>query len=164
MAVFSQLPEQVDLKLVLTLAVGFVGFLLVLYKLCGKREGKRLEKSNGVKADASPTTGPSDSKTEPGTFTKASLLKFRGEDGAKSYIAVKKIVFDVSTNEMHAPGGSYHIFTGYDASRALAKMSLKQEDVENDNLADLSLSERDTLDEWYAKFDLKYERVGKMAK
>ena len=39
-------------------------------------------------------------------------------------------------------------------------MSLEVADVDNTNISDLSLSEMDTLDEWYAKFEKKYDRVG----
>ena len=76
------------------------------------------------------------------------------------YLAVKGVVFDVSKNEMYNKGETYSVFTGFDASRALAKMSLEVADVDNTNISDLSLSEMDTLDEWYAKFQQKYDRVG----
>ena len=165
MSVLDRLPHLVDRQVVVALALGIVGVLFVLIKACGKEATKKTEgkKPSNVKPPSSAKETSGAKTEESKTFSKAELLKYRGGDGAKTYIAVKKIVFDVSTNEMYAPGGSYHIFTGHDASRALAKMSLKPEDVDNDNLKDLSLSERDTLDEWFAKFDTKYERVGKMA-
>ena len=165
MSVLDRLPQLLDRQVVFALALGIVGVLFVFIKACGKGATKKVDerKPSSIKPP-SKSKEKTDSKNEESkTFTKAELLKYRGEGGAKTYIAVKKIVFDVSTNEMYAPGGSYHVFTGHDASRALAKMSLKPEDVDNDNLKDLSLSERDTLDEWFAKFDTKYERVGKMA-
>ena len=88
-------------------------------------------------------------------FTLEELKKYKFK-----YVGVKGVVFDVSKNEMYNQGETYSVFTGHDASRALAKMSLEIADVENTNISDLSLSEVDTLDEWYVKFEGKYNRVG----
>eukprot|EP00943_MAST-04B_sp_MAST-4B-sp1_P006253 g6253.t1 len=88
-------------------------------------------------------------------FTLEELKKYKFK-----YVGVKGVVFDVSKNEMYNQGETYSVFTGHDASRALAKMSLEIADVENTNISDLSLSEIDTLDEWYVKFEGKYNRVG----
>ena len=63
---------------------------------------------------------------------------------------------------MYGKGGSYNLFAGIDASRALAKMSFKPEDL-NGDLEGLSQSERDCLDEWEQKFKDKYPAVGKVA-
>ena len=45
---------------------------------------------------------------------KEDLLNFRGVDGAPMYICAKGTVFDVSENDMYAPGNSYNIFVGHD--------------------------------------------------
>lgn len=45
-------------------------------------------------------------------------------------------IFDVSSRpDFYGPEGPYHVFTGRDASRALATMGLKEE---NSNIDDLS--------------------------
>lgn len=58
-------------------------------------------------------------------------------------------------------GAGYHIFAGKECSRALAKMSLSDEDC-NDKLDDLSKRQLEVLQEWEAKFQEKYKVVGKV--
>lgn len=58
-------------------------------------------------------------------------------------------------------GAGYHIFAGKEVSRALAKMSLVEEDC-NDKLDDLTKHQLETLTEWETKFQEKYEVVGKV--
>nr|AFK45808.1 unknown [Medicago truncatula] len=48
--------------------------------------------------------------------------------GYPVYVAIKGVVFDVTGNPAYAPGNKYHVFTGKDPSRALAKSSVKPED------------------------------------
>ena len=69
------------------------------------------------------------------TFTVSELAMYRGLNGGPVYLGAKGIVFDVSGSTFYAPGSNYHIFTGYDASRALAKMSLDVKDLEKNLLA-----------------------------
>ena len=59
-------------------------------------------------------------------------------------------------------GGSYHLFAGRDASRALATMNLSEEALTNewDDLADLAKDEKQILREWEEKFVLKYKCIG----
>lgn len=57
-------------------------------------------------------------------------------------------------------GGGYAIFAGKEVARALAVMSLKDEDCSND-LAGLTDKQMNTLQEWEDKFKTKYEIVGK---
>lgn len=62
--------------------------------------------------------------------------------------------------EAYGPGGSYNKFTGKDASRAVAKWSMAEEDL-NDNLEDLSEAELNRLDTVFKKLYLeKYPKVG----
>ena len=58
-------------------------------------------------------------------------------------------------------GAGYHIFAGKECSRALAKMSLSDEDC-NDKLDDLSKRQVEVLQEWEAKFEEKYKVVGQV--
>ncbi|KAL7942155.1 cytochrome b5 [Trichoderma barbatum] len=88
-----------------------------------------------------------------------SLATANGVDGAKSYVAIKGKVYDVSGNKAYQPGGSYHVFAGKDASRALGKTSTKPEDVQS-NWQDLSDKEKETLEDWVTFFSKRYNVVG----
>ena len=96
-------------------------------------------------------------------FTPAHLLQFRGQSPTTPlYIGIKGLVYDVSgKRDMYGPGASYHVLTGRDASRALGRSSLKQEDVEADDGV-LTADERKVLDEWEAFFRKRYPIVGKI--
>lgn len=61
-------------------------------------------------------------------------------------------VFDVShKRETYGKGGSYSLFAGKDASKALGKSSLKEEDASPD-YSDLPEPEMKVLNEWHAFF------------
>lgn len=81
------------------------------------------------------------------------------------------VVFDVTGNKSYSPGGAYHglsspdglgvvskliipcfaiVFAGKDASRALAKSSVKAEDAVP-KWSDLSDKEKGVLNDWYTK-------------
>lgn len=81
-------------------------------------------------------------------------------------LAVKGNVYDVSYGgtEHYGPGGSYHLFAGIDASRALAKMSFEAEDVNSSDLSDLTEEQLKILDDWEEKFQKKrlYPLVGRL--
>ncbi|GJX99839.1 probable steroid-binding protein 3 [Tanacetum coccineum] len=79
------------------------------------------------------------------------------------YISVKGRIFDVTTGKsFYGPGGSYAMFAGKDASRALAKMSKNDEDVIA-SLDGLTEKEIGILDDWEKKFVAKYPIVGTLA-
>lgn len=81
-------------------------------------------------------------------------------------VCLKSRVYDVSYGgfDLYGPDGPYHLFAGRDASRCLAKMSFKNEDVQSQDLTDLSPQELKTLDEWVHKFEnvKKYPVVGSL--
>ncbi|KAI1778317.1 cytochrome b5 [Hypoxylon cercidicola] len=87
------------------------------------------------------------------------LAKADGTEGQKAYVAIKGKVYDVSGNKAYRTGGSYHVFAGKDASRALAKTSTKAEDVKPD-WEDLDDKEKQTLDDWNTFFSKRYNVVG----
>ncbi|PHH71798.1 hypothetical protein CDD80_4989 [Ophiocordyceps camponoti-rufipedis] len=68
-------------------------------------------------------------------------------------------VYDVTGNKAYQPGGSYHVFAGKDASRALAKSSTKPEDV-SPEWKDLDDKEKGVLDDWITFFSKRYNVVG----
>ena len=72
-----------------------------------------------------------------------------GRIHAPIYMSIKGKVLDVSFGgvEMYGKGGPYHAFAGIDASRALAKMSFDEKDVESVDLTDLTEEQTKTLEE-----------------
>lgn len=91
------------------------------------------------------------------------LKAFDGSDASKPiYVAIKGRVFDVSTGKsFYGPGGPYCMFSGKDASRALAKMSKNEDDV-CASLDGLSDKELGVLADWEKKFEAKYPMVGRV--
>ncbi|PSS06864.1 hypothetical protein PHLCEN_2v3522 [Hermanssonia centrifuga] len=87
-------------------------------------------------------------------FTVEQLKEFDGSNAEKPvYVAIKGTVFDVTRKrETYGQGGSYNIFAGKDASRALGMSSLKQEDALSDYSA-LSEGDMKTLNDWYSFFE-----------
>ena len=61
----------------------------------------------------------------------------------------------------YGPGGPYALFAGRDASRALALMSFEPSDLTG-NIDGLSASELEVLEDWEAKFEEKYVKVGQL--
>ncbi|XP_058113997.1 probable steroid-binding protein 3 [Magnolia sinica] len=96
-------------------------------------------------------------------FSLQQLKQFDGSDASKPiYVAVKGRVFDVSTGKsFYGPGGPYCIFSGKDASRALAKMSKNEEDV-CASLDGLTEKEMGVLNDWEKKFEAKYPVIGRV--
>ncbi|KAL8690021.1 MAG: hypothetical protein Q9218_004435 [Villophora microphyllina] len=90
------------------------------------------------------------------------LAKCDGKTPAyPTYVAIKGTVFDVSGNNAYAPGGSYHIFAGKDASRGLALSSLKAEDCRPE-WEDLADKEKQVLNDWFTFFRKRYNIVGQV--
>jgi membrane-associated progesterone receptor component len=58
------------------------------------------------------------------------------------------------------PGAGYNVFAGREAARALAKMSLREEDCTDEGLEELSKREQETLRDWEERLLYKYSVVG----
>ena len=86
-----------------------------------------------------------------------------GRVAAGHLIAIRGQVYDVGYGGVgfYGAGASYHLFCGKDASRALAKMSFKPEDVDRGwpDLDDLDAKDTKILDDWVALFKRKYPVV-----
>ncbi|VFQ68773.1 unnamed protein product [Cuscuta campestris] len=94
-------------------------------------------------------------------ITGQELKQYDGSDPSKPiYVAIKGRIFDVSSGKsFYGPGGSYSVFAGKDASRALAKMSKEEQEV-SPSLDGLSEKEIGVLSDWEKKFEAKYPVVG----
>ncbi|GAP89561.1 putative progesterone binding protein [Rosellinia necatrix] len=92
-------------------------------------------------------------------ITLEELAQADGTGGKKAYVAIKGKVYDVTGNKMYQEDGSYHIFVGKDASRALAKTSVKPEDVKPE-WKDLGDKEKGVLNDWITFFSKRYNVVG----
>lgn len=90
-----------------------------------------------------------------------------GYAAAPIYVGAEDTVFDVSFGGVifYGPDCSYEVFAGRDATRALALMSLKEEDALNPDVSDLDEKKVKTLRDWKKTFAerKKYPVVGKIA-
>ncbi|KAK9821537.1 hypothetical protein WJX74_009259 [Apatococcus lobatus] len=86
-----------------------------------------------------------------------------GGPSGKIYLAVQGVVFDVSAGgaDYYGEGAGYHVMAGREVARALACMSLKQEDCTSD-LAGLTESQLKTLKQWEDRFNKQYPVVGRI--
>jgi membrane-associated progesterone receptor component len=98
-------------------------------------------------------------------FTVQELKAFDGnqEDG-RVLVAVNGNVYDVTKGKrFYGPGGPYAAFGGKDASRGLATFSVTaNEELEYDDLSDLSPAEMESVKEWEMQFKEKYDFVGRL--
>lgn len=78
------------------------------------------------------------------------------------YIALKGVIYDVSSSAFYAPGGGYHQFAGHDASINLAKMSHDDQYLDKYGVISLDNDEASVLNDWVVKYDSKYAKVGKL--
>ncbi|KAI8621065.1 cytochrome b5-like heme/steroid binding domain-containing protein [Chytriomyces sp. MP71] len=101
-------------------------------------------------------------------FNPKELAKYDGRASKAIYLAVKGVVFDVSSGaSFYGPDGMYGNFAGRDASRGLAKDSFDAEmvqplDLPIDDLKDLTPSEVEALNGWFQFFSGKYTNVGQL--
>lgn len=100
---------------------------------------------------------------EPRDFTPEELRKMDGTGGNPIYVAVRGVVYDVTSRaSFYGPGGPYHLFAGREAGRALALGSLDEQDVASPypRLDDLQPAELEALRDWIGSYQAKYEVVG----
>ena len=95
------------------------------------------------------------------------LLPHNGVDKPTVYLALKNIVFDVSSADFYKPGGPYHVLAGHDASVALAIMTKEPEFVDHNKYnweECLDENEKIVLDSWFSKISEKYAKVAQIKK
>lgn len=113
-------------------------------RACGEEPGLDVEGKGaaGAGGEAVPEPAPAPAPMPAGYATRP------------IYMAVKDKVFDVSFggSEFYVDGGPYECLAGRDASRVLARMSMKPEDVEGVlDYASLNDREEKNLDDWVEK-------------
>nr|KAG5701778.1 hypothetical protein BaRGS_000768 [Batillaria attramentaria] len=137
-------------------ATGICGFLI--YKIIASRR-------------TSEPSEPKEPELPPLKKQDFSLEQLREYDGkgkeGRILIAVNGKVFDVTKGKrFYGPGGPYGLFSGRDASRALATFSLSEDSLrdEYDDLSDLNSMQMESVREWEMQFTEKYHYVGKLLK
>ncbi|XP_071962927.1 neudesin-like [Antedon mediterranea] len=98
-------------------------------------------------------------------FTPEDIKEFDGSDSEKPiYMAVKGVVFDVSTGkDFYGKGAAYNALVGKDASRGVAKMSLEPDDLTSD-VTGLTEQQLEELDKIFKNvYVAKYPVVGHMS-
>ncbi|TRY99309.1 hypothetical protein DNTS_003997 [Danionella cerebrum] len=100
----------------------------------------------------------------PGTLlTSKELSSYSGGEGSKGlYLAILGQVFDVEKGRKHyGPGGSYHFFTGKDASRAFITGEFTEAGLSSD-VSDFSESQIVALYDWLSFYQRDYTPKGKL--
>ncbi|XP_074846105.1 neudesin [Carettochelys insculpta] len=95
-------------------------------------------------------------------FTESELARYSGqEEGQPIYMAVKGVVFDVTSGkEFYGKGAPYNALVGKDSTRGVAKMSLAPEDLTHD-ITGLTEEELKSLDDIFNNvYKAKYPIVG----
>jgi len=96
------------------------------------------------------------------SLTLSELEAYDGRtDGRPMYLAIRGVVFDVSSaTAFYGPDGAYP-FAGRECARALGKYSTEEADCRAD-VDGLSVSEMDALRGWESQFQMKYKVVGRV--
>lgn len=114
-------------------------------------------------ASSSPSAGSSPALRN---FTLEELSEFNGADANKPVlVSLLSDVYDVSADFFeYKPGGLFHVLAGRDASRAVARMSLVDDEARNTELSDLTTTHIESLTEWVHKFknEKQYPKVGRL--
>ncbi|XP_072545596.1 neudesin [Salminus brasiliensis] len=95
-------------------------------------------------------------------FTDEDLRRYDGsEEGQPIYMAIKGVVFDVTSGkEFYKKGASYNALVGKDSTRAVAKMSLDPKDLTHDTTG-LTEKQLESLERVFTgTYKSKYPIVG----
>lgn len=101
-------------------------------------------------------------KPVPVNLSYQELRQYDGVGNPKVYVALKGIIYDVSSSDFYAVGGGYHQFAGHDASVNLAKMSHDDQFLNKYGQITLDKEETGVLNDWVMRFESKYHRVGEI--
>ncbi|VVC41400.1 Hypothetical protein CINCED_3A019817 [Cinara cedri] len=90
------------------------------------------------------------------------LSRYNGVDGGKIYLSILGNVFDVTEGKrFYGPGGSYHAFSGRDASRSFITGLFDEENL-TDHVIDMDPNDLIGLDTWLNTYKKKYKEIGKL--
>ncbi|XP_073020208.1 membrane steroid-binding protein 2-like [Primulina eburnea] len=139
------------------IALGLALYYLVSNFFGSSDDSHIQQRSREFEAQMQPLPPP----VQLGEITEDELKQYDGSDSQKPLLmAIKSQIYDVSQSRMfYGPGGPYALFAGKDASRALAKMSFDEKDL-NGDLTGLGVFELEALQDWEYKFMSKYVKVG----
>ncbi|KAK6132143.1 hypothetical protein DH2020_034134 [Rehmannia glutinosa] len=141
------------------IAVGLALYYVVLNLSASSSsdDGQGEHGSSGFEEKMKPLPPP----VQLGEISVEELKQYDGSDPNKPLLmAIKGQIYDVTQGRMfYGPGGPYALFAGKDASRALAKMSFEDKDL-NGDLTGLGVFELEALQDWEYKFMSKYVKVG----
>ncbi|KAI3808068.1 hypothetical protein L1987_24010 [Smallanthus sonchifolius] len=140
-------------------ALAFAGYYYAISG--GSSDNHPQQRSRSYEEDMQPLPPP----VQLGEISEEKLKAYDGNDSKKPLLmAIKGQIYDVSQSRMfYGPGGPYALFAGKDASRALAKMSFEEKDL-NGDLTGLGVFELEALQDWEYKFMSKYVKVGSIKK
>eukprot|EP01059_Diplonema_ambulator_P012544 TRINITY_DN22900_c0_g1_i1.p1 TRINITY_DN22900_c0_g1~~TRINITY_DN22900_c0_g1_i1.p1 ORF type:complete len:221 (+),score=78.21 TRINITY_DN22900_c0_g1_i1:58-663(+) len=93
-------------------------------------------------------------------FSLAELKTLRGEKGAMLCLSCKGIVYEVDP-EFYGTGMAYHVFSGVDCSRHLAKVRVGDNEA-NQHWTGLTPTQQTTLADWEEKYQKKYKILGRI--
>ncbi|KAM3136161.1 hypothetical protein pb186bvf_011783 [Paramecium bursaria] len=97
------------------------------------------------------------------SITLEELHKFDGVQNTKVYVAIKNIVFDVSSSPSYKPPeGSYCVFSGQDASIALGKMDLSGKYLNEYGIVKQPIDEENNMNGWFSYFYQRYPVVARV--
>ena len=97
-------------------------------------------------------------------LTAEQLLQYDGVKNQKTFLALKGVIYDVTGSPFYEPGSGYHAFTGRDSSINLAKMSHDEQYYNKYGELTLTADETQVLNDWVARFDMKYKKIGNIIK
>jgi predicted heme/steroid binding protein len=95
-------------------------------------------------------------------LTYEELRKHDGVINKTVFVALKGVIYDVSSSEFYGVGGGYHQFAGHDASINLAKMSHDDQYLDKYGEITLDKEEFGVLNDWVIRFETKYLKVGQV--
>ena len=96
------------------------------------------------------------------SFTLDELRKYKAGN-KKVYVGIKGLVFDVTGKDAYDEGKNYSVFTGRDASCALAKMNFTEELLDPSiNHWQTALNQQETkiMEDWVTYYAKRYPIVG----
>lgn len=103
---------------------------------------------------------PKDEDKISGDLTLEELKQYNGETKPQVFVAVKGIIYDVSSSDFYRKGAAYGVFAGHDASINLGNMSHDEKLLNKWPEHTLDEDKTQILNDWVSRFQEKYRVVG----